>query len=44
MSTKVTMPFVAAIVALASPALGVGASNRDNEYDLQVRSVLHTAI
>jgi hypothetical protein len=32
MSTKVTMPFVAAIVALASPALGVGASNRDNEY------------
>ena len=24
MSTKVTMPFVAAIIALASPALGVG--------------------
>ena len=32
MSTKVTMPFVAAIIALASPALGVGNSNRDNEY------------
>jgi hypothetical protein len=32
MSTNVTMPFVAAIIALAFPALGVGNSNRDNEY------------
>ena len=31
MSTKVTMPFVAAIIALAFPAFGVGNSNRENE-------------
>ena len=40
MSTKV----IAAIIALAFPALGAGNSNRDNEYNLQVRSILHTAI
>lgn len=32
MSTKVTMPFVAAIIALAFPAFGAGNSNRDNEH------------
>ena len=38
MSTKV----IAAIIALAFPALGAG--NSDNAYNLQVRSILHTAI
>jgi hypothetical protein len=31
MSIKLTMAFVAAIIALASPALAAGNGNRDNE-------------
>ena len=32
MSTKVTMAFVAVVIALALPALAGGNGNRDNEY------------
>jgi len=32
MSTKITMVFVVAVIALASPALAAGNGNRDNEY------------
>jgi len=32
MSTKVTMAFVAAVIALAPPALAAGIGKRDNEY------------
>jgi hypothetical protein len=32
MSTKVAIAFVAAIVALALPALATGNGNRDNEH------------
>jgi hypothetical protein len=32
MSTKVTMAFVAAVIALALPALAAGNRNRDNEH------------
>ena len=32
MSTKVTMPFVAAIIALGLPALAAGNGKRDTEY------------
>jgi hypothetical protein len=40
MSTEV----IVAIIALALPAPGAGNSNRVNEYNLQVCSILHTAI
>jgi hypothetical protein len=32
MSTKVAMAFVAAVIALALPALAAGDGKRDNEY------------
>ncbi len=32
MSTTITMVFVVAVIALASPALAAGNGNRDNEY------------
>jgi hypothetical protein len=36
MSTTVTMAFVAAIIALALPALAAGNSKRDNEYTYEL--------
>jgi len=32
MSTKITMAFVAAVIAFVSPALAAASGNRENEY------------
>jgi hypothetical protein len=36
MSTKVTMAFVAAVIALALPALAAGNGKRDDEYNYKL--------